>query len=647
MKRRDFIKLIGSLSVSTGLGALPFSARAESVKVKKRVIVLGIDGLDPKICSQLMKRGSMPNVAAMAETGVFSPLATVNPPQSPVAWSCLATGANPGEHGIFDFITRDPKNYLPILSLIKQSSGILGLTSPSYVPPVSGTPFWETTSEAGIPTTVVRWPVTFPAESAKAKILSGLGAPDIKGTMGRLSCYTELPLSSDLISMGDFAIVEFSDNAALSSVAGPKTSTLGFTELASCSLGFKRADGKLDITINASQTISLAPGHWSGWQVFPFDLGMNGSITGIGRFYLESLDPLHLFLTPMQVDPFDPSFKISQPDTYAAELAEAVGGRFATLGMPEEANALNEDIIPDEAFLEQCRDINHDRKKMFDFELGRLNEGMLACVFDTLDRVQHMFWRLRDRESASYDPKLAEKFGPVIENNYKEMDEVIGRAVRSCDDQTALLVCSDHGFTNYARSVNLNTWLAERGYLKTKDHAPDDKGELFRFVDWKETKAYALGFGSIYLNVEGREGDGRVKPGEAGALSEQIAGDLLAFRDPGGKTPVVAGAYLKKDIYSGPLCDQAPDIVVGYHPPYRVSWATAIGGFGASAIEENNKKWSGDHCVDARAVPGSIISNLKLSSGSEAPGLYRVAATVCDLLGIKPGENMAPPLREL
>lgn len=604
----------------------------------KKVIVLGIDGMDPKISTRLMAEGRMPNLAALAEKGSFSPLATVNPPQSPVCWSGIATGSNPGRHGIYDFIIRNPKTMLPDLSLVKLKSSLFG--GGEYVNPVQGEPFWLRAAKAGHKATVVRWPVTFPAQGEGVRMLAGLGTPDVKGTLGRYTFYTDREID-ETGSRGALVKVEFKGGWAETSVFGPMTASFGRKSAAKVDLRLKRRGDQL--VFQGAADFSLAVGQWSDWQKFKFNLGLTGGkVRGLGRFYLTSLDPLELYLTPIQMDPDKPSFPLSNPEGYAAELAKAVGGPYATLGMPEETKGLSEGRMPDGAFLEMCNSIHAEREAMYDYELGLLKEGLLAFVFDTSDRIQHMFWRLQDPAHPLFDPKAAAAVGKAIDDHYATMDKIIGKTVAACGDDTALLICSDHGIGSYTRSVNLNRFLAEAGYLSLKKHDPKDPGELFAHVDWKKTKAYALGFGSLYLNLEGREKEGLVKPGqEADELAHKIAADLMKIKD--GPAQVIAGVYHKADIYSGPQTEQAPEMVVGYHLPYRVSWPTAIGGQGPEIIEDNTQKWSGDHCVAAGFVPGTIVSNLKLKT-DQPPHQTQLADTVCRLLGLEPDKEMVPGL---
>jgi len=604
---------------------------------KKRVIVLGVDGLDPKICRELMAKGQLPHLAGMSERGAFSDLLTVNPPQSPVAWAGMATGTNAGRHGVFDFITANPKTYMPGLSILRPGKPEPGKPGPAFAPPFQGRPFWDIVAQAGLPATALRWPLTFPASPGKAVTLAGLGAPDVKGKLGNYVFYTDAPDEAGHASRGQTVRLSFVDGRAGSAIQGPLITVLGRRKAVEVPLALSLEESGAVLRVGG-HTERLEAGRWSGFVPVLFDLGRGETTAALTRFFLTSLAPLQLYMGPLQLDPRSPRFPLTNPAGYAAELAGALGP-FATLGMPEETKGLTEDRLSDEAFLSMCDEITTEREKMFEFELSRFKEGLLACVFDASDRIQHMFWRLRDKTHPLYDPAVDRRLGPVIDDHYRRMDAVVGRALAACDDRTALLVCSDHGFASYSRSVNLNTWLAEAGYMALKDHDPEASGELFQFVDWSRTKAYAVGFGSVRLNLAGRERDGVVAPGEAASLAREIASRLEGLCDQDG-TFAVARVHFRDDILWGPLAPDGPDMVVGCRPPYRVSWATAIGGLGKEVFEDNRQKWSGDHCVDASFVPGSFFSNLPVRFPDGPPRQTRLAATVLSLLGLPLEEGM-------
>ncbi|MEW5722080.1 MAG: alkaline phosphatase family protein [Thermodesulfobacteriota bacterium] len=642
LSRRAFLKTTGLVGLGLGLGLKPTQGTAMTSPPFERVIVLGFDGLDPRLTSSWMAEGRLPHMARLAGAGAFSPLATVDPPQSPVAWSGLGTGTNPGRHGVYDFIVRNPKNYLPDLSLIRLGRSKLGLGR-DWVPPVGSVFFWDHLAAMGRPAVVVRWPLTFPADASKARLISGLGTPDVRGQMGRYTFYTEKPPAGNDLR-GDVIPVRFDGPRARTVVRGPLAALLGRPKPVEIEIELERLEGRLRLRLPGGEVV-LETGGWSDWRAFSFRLPLRQDVRGVARFHLAGLDPLRLYLTPVQADPESPCFPISRPESYAAELAGALGGRYATLGMPEDTKALTEEVISDAAFLEMCGQVMAEREKMLEFELGRFKEGLLACVFDTADRVQHMFWRLLEPNHPGYDRELLGRLGPVIQDHYRWADRIIGRVLEALDERTALLVCSDHGFTSYTRSVNLNTWLAENGYLALKSHDREDPGELFQHVDWSGTRAYALGFGSIYLNLAGRERNGQVRPGEeATGLAREIEARLLALTDPLTGANPVARVHHKADIYEGPLTTEAPEIVVGYRPPYRVSWTTAIGGQGAEVFEDNRQKWSGDHCVDASLVPGILLANLRFEARDVPPRQTQLAAAVCRLLGVDPDPAMEPGL---
>ncbi len=153
-------------------------------------------------------------------------------------------------------------------------------------------------------------------------------------------------------------------------------------------------------------------------------------------------------------------------------------------------------------------------------------------------------------------------------------------------------------------------------------------------MQWSQTSAYALGFGGIYLNLKGREASGIVTPGEeAERLKRQIASELLELRDEeGDQEQPVAEVYDTREAYRGPYADEGPDLVVGFHPGYRVSWNTVTGGGGDAVIEDNPRAWGADHSMDPPQVPGMLLCNRRVAE--ENPHIVDLAPTVLDQFGI-------------
>ncbi len=602
-------------------GAAPF----------ERVIVLGIDGLDPKLLREFMAAGKLPNFTRLAGSGAFSPLRTSNPPQSPVAWSCLATGLNPGGTGIFDFIQRDPKTYLPNLSLMHQSgSSLLG---PSFEPVRQGTAFWNTVAEAGIPATAVKWPMTFPPEPGGARVLAGLGVPDIRGGLGTYALYAERAPGPD--EEGADKIVQVTRNGSQveTVLRGPRVSRKNFAEVP---LRVQLAgDGRSATAYIQAKELKLSQGSWTPWTEVEFKVGLFRRVWGTCRFYPLSLEPgkFELYVTPIHIDPRHACFRLSAPDDYCASLADSLG-LYATLGMPEDTKALTEDHMDEEGFFGMCWDIIGEQEQMLLHELESFRQGLLGFVFFSTDRIQHIFWVTRDPGHPAYDARYAQRYGPLLERTYARMDEVLGKVLPRVDERTMLLVCSDHGFTTFRRSFHVNSWLCQEGYMSAAAMADDPKGgSLFRGVDWSRTRAYALGFGSIYLNLRGRERDGIVGKEEAEGLLAEMAQKLLAFRDPQNGQQVVQRVFPGATTFRGAAASLAPDLVLGLADGHRFSWQTAIGGAPRGLVEDNLKKWTGDHLMDADVVPGIFLTSSRLSL-AETPCLLDLAPTVPDCFGL-------------
>jgi predicted AlkP superfamily phosphohydrolase/phosphomutase len=606
----------------------------------KKAILLGMDGLDPRLLIQLMKQGALPNFSALKDRGAFHPLATCNPAQSPVAWSSIATGSNPGYHGIFDFLGRRVHDYIPELAILKiNPKNPFGKREAMFLPVMHGNTFWDYTSENNIPSTVLKWPMTFQPKQNKTNLYAGLGVPDIKGGLGRYSFYTTRDIHRGEDGSEKVIKIKVQGQKIKTYVPGPNITKLMSRDVAKADLLIQILpdDSGIEININGKKT-ALRPGVWSEWIDMQFNLGLMRKASGIVKFYLNRISPeFELYMTPVQINPKDPAFVISSPDEYVKELAKTAGC-FYTLGMPEDTKSLEEGKIDEEAFIAMCDEIIEEQEKMLWYELDRFKEGLLASAFFSTDRIQHIFWVTKDPQHPLYDEKYAQKYGHVIDDYYRKMDKILGEVMKQADDKTSLLVFSDHGFSSFRRTVHLNSWLVQNGFMTlTQRVSKDDKegGGLFQYVDWTKTQAYALGFGSIYLNLKEREGKGIVERGSAeDALSYEIAEKLVKLTDQTNGKQVVRNVYKSNEIYSGPQINASPDLVVGFQNCYRASWQTAVGGSPAEIIEDNLKKWTGDHIMDPVFVPGILLANFKLSSNS--PSIMDIAPTVLSCFGMTP-----------
>ncbi|MDD4895113.1 MAG: alkaline phosphatase family protein, partial [Candidatus Omnitrophica bacterium] len=272
-----------------------------------------------------------------------------------------------------------------------------------------------------------------------------------------------------------------------------------------------------------------------------------------------------------------------------------------------------------------------ERRQILQLALHNFKGGILFFYFDTLDAIQHMFWRYSDSQSPGYEEDSA--YNGTISLYYEKIDTIIGEVLKNLDANTILIVLSDHGFNAFRRSVHLNRWLMDNGYLYLQAGATEGK-EFFEGVDWRRTKAYALGFGGIYLNKAAAEYNGTT----AKILQKEIMAKIRQLRDPQTDRPVVNSVYAPEDVFSGPYMDIAPDVFVGFNTGYRASWQTALGGVPHTVVEDNQKKWSGDHLIDPVLVPGVVFVNAK--TDLKDPSLIDIAPTVLRLFNVIPPEEM-------
>ena len=620
----------------------------------ERLIVVGFDGQDPKITERLMKEGKLPNFKRLADKGCYSPLRTTFPSISPVAWSSFSTGTNPARHNIFDFLDRDRRTYLPVLS----STHIGGLEKflkigryrvPLRKPEVrllrKSKPFWSILGEYNIWSSIIRVPITFPPDNFYGAQLSAMCVPDLLGTQGTFLYFTTRPAEARFKEGG--IRIPLAPNGAKrdcfeTKIQGPENL-------------FREGDPKLELPLTIEldrtagharvsiqdQTVDLKPGHLSDWVTLTFKAAPGIKVSGICRMQvMEMAEHFSLYMTPINIDPEKPAMPISHPSYYSTYLAEKIGP-YSTLGLAEDTWALNEGVTDDGTFLQQVYDIDRERQDMFFAAMDRLRRGSLVCVFDATDRIQHMFWHYTEEgHPATRNGKsdLVSKYGKTIEKIYIHNDKLVGKVLDGLKDGDLLFVISDHGFNSFRRGVNLNSWLHANGYLTLKDGV-DGSAEWLRDVDWSRTKAYCLGLTGMFLNVKGREGEGIVAPGdEVESVKAEIISKLNGLVDEEKGEIGIREVFDTARLYGGPYVENAPDLLIGYNGGYRISWDGATGMVSGPVFQDNVKSWSGDHCIDPRLVPGILFSSRKINA--EDPALIDIAPSALRLFGLDPPDHM-------
>ena len=610
----------------------------------KRLIVVGLDGQDPKLTDRFMKEGLLPNFDRLARMGCYRRLRTTFPSLSPVAWSSFSTGTNPGRHNIFDFLDRDRQTYLPLLSstrvgkvprFLKIGRYRIPLGKPSLRLLRRSKPFWTILGEHRIWSTILRVPITFPPDNFHGAELSAMSAPDLLGTQGTFLLFTTRPSVGRFKEGGIRVPVALDGDRIDATVQGPENVFLeGEPPLAiAMRLSLDRARRLVHARIGDVR-VDLVPGRLSEWVRLRFHAVPGIEVTGLSRLLVTEMDDhFSLYMSPICIDPEKPAMPIAHPSYYATYLAKRIGP-YSTLGLAEDTWALNEGVFDDGIFLQQTYDIDHERESMFFAALDRLKRGSLVCVFDATDRIQHMFWRYTEKGHPAAAGREEAEHRDAIRQLYRHNDALVGRVIERLRDGDVLMVISDHGFSSFRRGVNLNSWLRREGYLTLKAGA-DGSSEWLRDVDWQATKAYCLGLTGMFFNLRGREREGIVAPGaEASALKAEIIAKLNGLRDGDRGEVGIREVFDTATLYEGPYVDNAPELLIGYNAGYRTSWDCATGVVAGPVFEDNAKAWSGDHGIDPRLVPGVFFCNRAIDD--EEPALIDIAPTALRLFGIDP-----------
>lgn len=654
LSRREFMKAGIAASAALGLGgAARFTPKVYGrARSAKKMIILGMDGMDHGLMSAWLAEGRFPTFQKLLrEGGDFRPLRTSLPPQSPVAWSNFITGMDPGGHAIFDFIHRDPKAYLPIFSAAETIGARKSVRVGKTVIPLSGgqvrnlrkgKAFWQVLEEAGVPATIFKIPSNYPPVPSRQRTLSGMNTPDLKGSYGIFNYYTNetTAVIQEAGGGGRVHDVFVVGNLVEAGLPGPTNSFR--TDAPETTVPFQvfldPANAAAKVVLQGQEFI-LKEKEWSGWKRVHFNLIPTQSVSGICLFYLKEVRPkFKLYISPVHIDPARPALPISTPKSYAREL-ERRFGPFFTKGLPADTSALNNGVLDEQEFLELDDMVLEESLAMLEYELARFNEGLLFFYFSSTDQRQHMFWRFTDPTHPAYDAKLAARYGNVIAGIYGEMDKALDMALRKVDKDTVLVVMSDHGFNAFRRGFNLNTWLLQAGYHRLAKPWKQEESSLFDNTDWSKTRAYGAGLNGLYINESGREREGIVAAGpDKDNLVREIAQKLEALTDPKTGERAVLRAFVAKDVYRGPNLEMAPDIVLGFNRGYRISWQSPLGGFPREVFEDNTQRWSGDHMSSPEVLPGIVIANRKIAA--EALALYDLTATALSVFAIEKPKEM-------
>ncbi len=546
---------------------------------------------------------------------------------------------------LFLFLVLDTLGILAFFGVFLAVRAWLPDTRPAVKNNRRGETFW---SVAGArPATVMRMPVTFPPKAFReGRLLSGLGVPDLSGRIGKPAFYTSDPFFTAREG-NDFSIelVRLESNLGTVStrLIGPPGRAFGRDGSIDLPMTLTVSPGRDRLTVAiAGQKVDLAEGGWSGWISTPFRVNPLITVHGYTRFLAEKIQPeIALYVSPIQFDPerLPPGFALSSPRGFAAELVGRFG-RYKTMGWGIDTWSMQSGTLDEAGFLQDVADTVAQERKMLAALLAE-KPRLLFQYFEFTDRVGHVFWRLRDKLHPAYDAALAAKYGDAVEKSYETMDAIVGDAAKTLGPEDLLIVLSDHGFASWRRSVNYNSWLVENGYMVLKGgverkslEALFSRGQFWESVDWSKSRAYAMGLGDIYINLQGREDGGIVAPGAPyEALRNELSQKLEALTDPDNGARAVSRVFKREQVYRRFDPRLIPDLIVTNRPPYRVSWQSSLGVPTEKVFEDNRDVWSGDHCsLDPDLVRGILFASVPFRS-NPVPGIADVTASLRQALG--------------
>jgi predicted AlkP superfamily phosphohydrolase/phosphomutase len=180
------------------------------------------------------------------------------------------------------------------------------------------------------------------------------------------------------------------------------------------------------------------------------------------------------------------------------------------------------------------------------------------------DRMPHLFYRYFDEKHVRYTPDS--KYNTALHDHYVFCDTQVGQIREMLDDETALVIHSDHSVQRLDGRICLNDWLVKEGYMKLKEPITELtplRGAVDR-IDWPNTVAWATGYtGQLYLNVKGREAQGAVPAGDYDKVLDELAERMTAITSPDGKE-MDTTTFKRNDIHSGRYVQYGPDLFMWF-----------------------------------------------------------------------------------
>lgn len=622
-------------------GAIARTAAGGGPRSGGRIVILGFDGVEPGIIDAMLQMNKLPNMAALQARGGYQRLLSSNPPQSPTAWSSFATCTRPGNHGIYDFLRRNPETYLPGLGFGAMKGPQLAadgqLVRPAeYVSYRKGDTFWSFADRNGVRCRLLKVPYAYPPEPlVHGTMLCGLDVPDIRGTQSTFFALSEDMDEEKPVGGGVRLPLKFDGNTAIVQIPGLRHPSDKQFVLVPVKITADRERKSIAFEVQG-QNFTVSEHAWSDWVEWTFQVTPQFAVRAISRIHVRQMAPtVEIYMTCLQVHPKAPYLPLSVPADYAGHVADR-HGLFKTVGWSDDTKGLEQEVLGEEEFLEEAWRTMAWQETLALDEISASNFDLLLAGWTSTDRIAHMFWRYQETGHPKYDELGAKRFGRAISDTYGKMDQIVGKVAAALNEDDLLIVMSDHGFHGFRRAFSLNTWLVRNGYLSVEGQRDASSAftdeKYLQGYDWSNTRAYGLGLGSIFLNLNGREGKGTVSNREAPTLLAEMKSRLLSVTDPQTGKPVFGAVYTRDEIYRGDSENNAPDIQLGYLDGYQTDKTSAAGAAPAEVFSTNDDKWSGDHAAsDVASSHGILFSSCPLQTNA---AIIDLGVTALGYLGL-------------
>ena len=283
-----------------------------------------------------------------------------------------------------------------------------------------------------------------------------------------------------------------------------------------------------------------------------------------------------------------------------------------------------------ESLLKEIYDMTKIQLKTIKYLLKNKEWNFCQFVLIGLDRMHHAFWKYFDKKHPKYEP--GNKFELEMKNYYKFLDVEIGKLLNILDDDTVVMVVSDHGAKAMKGLVCVNMALEKLGLLKFKSKPKPGSRLEDAEIDWSKTYAWGWGgyYARIFLNVKGREPNGIIKKKDYEKWRDKVAKKIKSIKDDKGNK-METKVYRPEDFY-GIIRGDPPDLMVYFDD---LNWRSAgTVGYDSMYLMENDTG-PDDAVHDYYGI--FIIYDPKKDIGKElnTRNILDIAPTALDILGFK------------